>query len=210
MTYRRGNLSDLQAHPELLREFLSMFVEDPDRSFEGVPCRRWCGTVNDKGWNNNGHGRWHKLGMTFIPHRIIYELHVGPIPDGYDIDHRCKWPPCGEWRHLEAVTGEENKRRGDFYWVADMHRAKDVCDEGHEFTSANTYLRPTGGRDCRICRRLAGLRWLAKTEGTTVDGVLAEREQRAAARAQRPKRPLARQRVIDYYVMRKHPAHDYT
>lgn len=31
--------------------------------------------------------------------------------------------------------------------------AKTHCDNGHEFTEANTYRRPNGGRDCRACLR---------------------------------------------------------
>lgn len=44
-------------------------------------------------------------------HRIAYELWVGPIPDGLEIDHLCFVRHCLEPTHLEAVTHAENLRR---------------------------------------------------------------------------------------------------
>lgn len=31
--------------------------------------------------------------------------------------------------------------------------ARERCNRGHEFTSANIYISPSGGRECRICKR---------------------------------------------------------
>lgn len=44
-------------------------------------------------------------------HRLMYDLHVGPIPPGYEIDHLCFNPGCLNPAHLEAVTHAENTRR---------------------------------------------------------------------------------------------------
>lgn len=44
--------------------------------------------------------------------RFIYEQEVGPIPEGYQIDHKCEDWRCVNWeRCLEAVTNLENNRR---------------------------------------------------------------------------------------------------
>jgi hypothetical protein len=44
--------------------------------------------------------------------RFIYEKEVGPIPDGYQIDHICEDWRCMNWtKCLEAVTNLENNRR---------------------------------------------------------------------------------------------------
>lgn len=51
-------------------------------------------------------------------HRIAYELEVGPIPAGYEIDHLCSTPLCVTPAHLEAVTPAENKRRQWERWRA--------------------------------------------------------------------------------------------
>lgn len=45
-------------------------------------------------------------------HRISYERHRGPIPEGMDLDHLCRNPPCVNPDHLEPVTHAENIRRG--------------------------------------------------------------------------------------------------
>lgn len=45
-------------------------------------------------------------------HRVVYELMVGPIPEGMEPDHLCKNKPCVNPAHLEPVTRSENVRRG--------------------------------------------------------------------------------------------------
>ncbi len=46
-----------------------------------------------------------------LAHRVSYELHKGPIPEGLQIDHLCHNKSCTNPDHLEAVTGAENTRR---------------------------------------------------------------------------------------------------
>jgi hypothetical protein len=81
---------------------------------------------------------------------VAYELFVGPIPEGLELDHLCRNPSCVNPAHLEAVTHRENVRRGDLHLV---FGSRTHCTMGHEFTDENTYPRPTGGRGCRECRR---------------------------------------------------------
>lgn len=79
-----------------------------------------------------------------LAHRISYELHVGPIPEGLTIDHLCGNPSCVRPDHLEPVTMAENIRRG-------KGANKSHCTNGHEYTTENTYIMPSGFRDCRQC-----------------------------------------------------------
>lgn len=47
-------------------------------------------------------------------HRVVYQLLVGPIPDGYDIDHSCFVRACVNPAHLTPRTHADNcaRRKG--------------------------------------------------------------------------------------------------
>lgn len=105
-----------------------------------------------------GYGRFHWRGRSVQAHRVAYELAVGPIPEGCELDHvrerGCVHRHCVNPAHLEPVTPEENKRRQDIGKAARINAAKTHCVRGHEFTPENTYRRPgSEWRECRTCRR---------------------------------------------------------
>lgn len=80
-------------------------------------------------------------------HRFMYELLVGPIPDGMELDHLCRNPPCVNPVHLEPVTPQENQRRG-------LHGVlKTRCPAGHSYSEFGS-RRARGTRECRECHRL--------------------------------------------------------
>lgn len=80
-------------------------------------------------------------------HRVAYELLIGPIPEGLDIDHLCRNRSCVNPAHLEPVTRGENVRRGA------RGRLVTHCPQGHAYDEPNTYVDPQGLRHCRACRR---------------------------------------------------------
>lgn len=85
-------------------------------------------------------------------HRWSYTVHRGPIPDGYDVDHRCRVSHCWNPDHLRAIpsldNSTDNRRANSF-------SSQTHCVNGHEFTRANTYRPPRepNRRMCRTCRR---------------------------------------------------------
>lgn len=91
-------------------------------------------------------------------HRVVYEHHHGPIPEGHEVDHvrkrGCTHRHCQDWTHLEAVTPAENLRRGDVAAkTAAAHATQTHCRRaGHEFTPENTYFKPNGKYRNRVCR----------------------------------------------------------
>lgn len=42
-------------------------------------------------------------------HRVAYELAVGPIPDGMEIDHSCRNRRCVNPSHLRIATRKQNQ-----------------------------------------------------------------------------------------------------
>ena len=70
------------------------------------PCWRWTGTRD-----RSGYGQMKYQGRRPGAHRVSYELFVGPVPEGLELDHLCRSPECVRPDHLEPVTHAENMRR---------------------------------------------------------------------------------------------------
>jgi hypothetical protein len=82
-------------------------------------CWLWTGCVGDGGYGQVTIAqRRHKA------HRAVYELLVGPIPEGLDLDHLCRVRRCVNPDHLEPVTRSENLRRGHLGKLTHGQRAE--------------------------------------------------------------------------------------
>ena len=102
-------------------------------------CWHWSGPAM------KGYGRY----SARQAHAVAYEVYVGPIPDGLEVDHLCRNRLCVNPAHLEAVTRQTNVDR--------RYALLTRCSRGHEFTPKNTFEMPGSGerprRRCRACWR---------------------------------------------------------
>jgi HNH endonuclease len=83
-------------------------------------------------------------------HRLAYRELVGPILDGYEVDHTCLNTLCCNPEHLEAVTPAENKRRTHERGRAqNQNTLKETCGKcGQPYTTEHTR---GDGRKFRVC-----------------------------------------------------------
>lgn len=116
----------------------------------GVPdeCWPWTGAID-----KDGYPLGHVDGKIRRFHRAIYEHFVGPIPEGYTVDHDChnrdagcpggRFDPhrlCCNPAHLVARTSVDNAAQSP-NWTGNFT----LCKAGHPFAVVG------GRRTCRTC-----------------------------------------------------------
>ncbi len=111
-------------------------------------CWEWLGMLN-----RTGYGRVNLRGRMKLAHRAAYELLVGPIPEGMQLDHLCRNHGCVNPDHLEPVTGRENFARG--FSPSAVTLRSGMCQRGHSMEDAYVSHRTNGKvtRRCRECTR---------------------------------------------------------
>ena len=130
-------------------------------------CWLWTGKLFSKGYGMFRRTE-NRVRKTYYAHKFSYELFVGPVPEGLELDHtchnsdctlanQCPHRRCVNPEHVEPVTHAENVRRS---WHGNSaNKKKTHCKYGHPFEGDNLaiLLRATGknSRRCNMCHREA-------------------------------------------------------
>lgn len=133
----------------VMERFMNSISPEPNSG-----CWLWTAAIA----NPQGYGRIGKDGKDNYAHRVSYELFVGPIPDGLQLDHLCRMRSCVNPQHLEPVTRQVNIRRGN---NGGHNKIKTHCPKGHPYSGDNLYIScvgrkgaPNGSRICRTCHAM--------------------------------------------------------
>jgi hypothetical protein len=89
----------------------------------------------------------------------MYEDKYGPVPEGLVLDHKCRVRICCNPEHLEAITNEENVRRG---LAGHNPPHREHCRKGHLRTAENAYWVTKNGKQYRLCKDCHRERWQRK------------------------------------------------
>lgn len=148
-----------------LKRFLERVRQGPDG------CWLWAGGTRSNGYGTFAVKREDRWTQT-TAHRIAYELFVGDIPLGFEVDHLCRVRGCVRPDHLEAVSVAENRRRRDAGYPPSVARDTrpippipeppptpaqrptrdpNVCRNGHDRRVVGTVSNGRG-RTCAQCR----------------------------------------------------------
>lgn len=97
-------------------------------------------------------------GRTIRVHTLVLTAFVGPCPEGMEACHGDDDPNNNHLSNLRWDTHQQNmcdKVRNGKHWQAN----KTTCNNGHDFTPENTYIRREGTRCCITCARARTRQW---------------------------------------------------
>jgi hypothetical protein len=128
-----------------------------DRVFSYVEvsagCWWWTGTLDRNGYGVIGRGA--RGAGNIAAHLAVWQLLMGPIPEGMTYDHLCRNHACVSPEDAEIVTLDENKRRG--YSPAARYARRTACGRGHPLDGVTTRHKGVHAgevvRYCKTCAR---------------------------------------------------------
>ena len=157
------NLVGAKGAKGMCSKHYQMFLKtgDPCGSLRKPESERFWEKVDVRGpqdcWNwkaaqdHNGYGSF-KTEHSTRAHQWAYMHLVGPVPEGFVLDHLCRTQSCVNPAHLEPVTNQENLARG---WGRRLRNGMaNECINGHAYTPENTYIHPVS--DQKVCKTCAG------------------------------------------------------
>lgn len=79
-------------------------------------CAIWTASKDQHGYGKFTHGPRGRGRFYSRAHRVAFTIVNGPIPDGFQLDHKCHTESCVAPDHLRAATAAENcqNRLGSF------------------------------------------------------------------------------------------------
>ena len=153
-------------------------LAESERSRDG--CLLWTGSLSSGADRGEGYGSIRDAdGRNRPVHRVAYETWVGPIPDGWTIDHlchvialsegTCEPGPCAHRRciepsHLQPATVRDNLLSGGS--LNAIAASKTHCVKGHPLWGDNLAVYPSSPtkRQCRTCDRARSRRQRQRRE----------------------------------------------
>lgn len=134
---------------DLIRIFSKIQVSTK-HFYNSSPCWDWTA------YKAKGYGKTN-IGSEYVAtHRLMFAWLIKPIPKGHGngipvLDHLCCRPCCCNPLHLELVSDRVNLMRGTS--PSALCAQKTECKNGHPLQGDNLYIKPSGERCCRTCRR---------------------------------------------------------
>lgn len=87
-------------------------------------------------------------------HVLVAESFIGPKP--HDATMVCHGDGNHDNNHPSNLRwGTQSDNMADMSSHGRSHARLTHCKRGHEFNELNTYIKPSGGRQCRACMREA-------------------------------------------------------
>jgi hypothetical protein len=109
-------------------------------------CWLWTGALDHR-----GRGRVWRNGKIVLHHRAVWEILVGPIPEGALLCHHCDNPQCANPEHLYIGDDKSNVRdmweRGRHWTQQQPERAREL---GKQYGKLNTWARGSGNPKAKL------------------------------------------------------------